>query len=152
MWYLIWCKSCLTLNILVTVKSYDELLRKVKIDHYVCKIGLRKNKIKISKKLNAIIAVRTLCARRENDVFAPCARCEHAAATACALWKRLRLCKDAVGTSCGRCRDAVRTLCDAITDTFDILGVFRGDPTARWHGFRTLHTNAVASPFGVTGA
>jgi len=39
--YYIYCKSCLTLNI-VTVKSYDELLQKVKIDHYVCKIVLLK--------------------------------------------------------------------------------------------------------------
>ena len=29
-------------NIVTTVKSYDELLQKVKIDHYVCKIGLLK--------------------------------------------------------------------------------------------------------------
>jgi len=34
------CKSCVTLNILTTVKYYDELLRKVAIDHYVCKLGL----------------------------------------------------------------------------------------------------------------
>jgi len=44
MYYYICCHSCLTLNILTTVKSYDELLRKLKIDHYVCKIGLLKIK------------------------------------------------------------------------------------------------------------
>jgi len=42
--YYLCCKSCLTLNILTTVKSYDEFLRKVKIDHYVYKIGLLKIK------------------------------------------------------------------------------------------------------------
>jgi len=30
------------LNIVTTVKSFDELLQKVKMDHYVCKIGLLK--------------------------------------------------------------------------------------------------------------
>jgi len=44
--YFTCCKSCVTLNILTTVKLYDDLLRKVKIDHYVCKIGLLKIKIK----------------------------------------------------------------------------------------------------------
>ena len=57
-----------------------------------------------------------------------CARCQHAAATACALWKRH-----------GRCKDAVGTLCTRYTDTLIFLGVFRGDPTARLHGFRTLY-------------
>jgi len=71
-------KSCVTLNILTTVKYYDELLRKVKIDHYICKIGFSKYK------KNLMIAVRTLCARLENDVYAPSARREHAVATACA--------------------------------------------------------------------
>jgi len=72
--YYMCCKFCLTLNILTTgttVKSYDDLLGKVKIDHYVCKIGLLKIKSKISKKtLNAIIAVRTLCAHHERAVCA----------------------------------------------------------------------------------
>jgi len=45
------------------------------------------------------------------------------------LWERR---VDAVGTLWGR-------YVHAITDKFDILGVFRGDPTARWHGFRTLY-------------
>jgi len=85
MCYYICCKSCLTLNIVTTVKSYDELLQKVKIDHYVCKIGLLKIIKNKSTILNAIIAVKTLCVRRENAVCAPCARCEHAAASACAL-------------------------------------------------------------------
>jgi len=87
-------------------------------------------------------------------VSAPCARCEHAAATACALWKRHGRCKDAMGTLFGRCRDTVRTFyIHAITDTFYILGVFRGDPTARWHGFRTLYKrcgNAVWCDRGFT--
>jgi len=39
-----------TLNILTTVKYYNELLGKVKIDHYVCKIGFSKDK-KISEKI-----------------------------------------------------------------------------------------------------
>ena len=42
MCYLMCCKFCVSLNILTTVKYYDELLRKVKIDYYVCKIGLLK--------------------------------------------------------------------------------------------------------------
>jgi len=52
------------LNILTTIKYYDELLRKVNIDHYVCKIGLLKilnNKYKNLKRYD----------RLENDVFAP---------------------------------------------------------------------------------
>jgi len=64
-----------TLKSLTTVKSYDELLRKVKIDHYICKIELLKKK---SKNLKRYI-------RREDAVCAPYARHEHAAATACAL-------------------------------------------------------------------
>jgi len=103
--YYICCKSCLTLNILTTVKSYDDLLRKVNIDHFVCQIGLLKTISKQSLTLKSpwgrcVRAVKTLCAR-----------CEHAEATACALWKRHGRCKYAVGTSCGRCRDTVRTLC-----------------------------------------
>ena len=45
-YYYICCKYCLTLNILTTVKSYDDLLSKVKIDQYICKKGL----LKINKK------------------------------------------------------------------------------------------------------
>jgi len=58
------------LNILTTVKYYDELLRKLKIDHYVRKEGLLNRKYK--KILKAMIAVRTLygalCERRERTV------------------------------------------------------------------------------------
>ena len=69
-------KSCVT-NILTTVKSYDELLRKVKIDHYVCKIGLLKKKSKYKNHKRYNRCVRAVCA--------PCARREHTAASACAL-------------------------------------------------------------------
>ena len=56
------CKSCLTLNILSTVNTYDKLLRKVKIDHYVYKVGLlKKKKVKNLKRYN----------RREDAVCAP---------------------------------------------------------------------------------
>ena len=54
------------------------------------------------------------------------------------LQQLLARCKnviDAVKTLWERCVDAVGTLRErrvhAITDKFDILGVFRGDPTAR---------------------
>jgi len=59
------------------------------------------------------------------------------------LWERR---VDAVWTLWGRC-------VHAITDNFDILGVFHGDPTARWHGFRTLYKrcgNAVWCDRGLT--
>jgi len=62
----------MTLNILTTVKSYDELLQKVKIDHCLQNRVTQKNNLKHFN-------------RRENAVCAPYARCEHAAATACAL-------------------------------------------------------------------
>ena len=66
----------------------------------------------------------------------------------CALWTRCNNClrenvTDAVKTLRELCVDAVVTLwgrcVHAITDKFDILGVFHGDPTTRWHGFRTLY-------------
>ena len=93
--------------------------------------------------------------RREDAVCVPWERCEHAAATACALWKRHGRCKDAVGTSCGRCKDAVGTLwgccVHALTDKFDI---FRCISRPSHNAYMVLEccTNAVASPFGVTGA
>ena len=93
--------------------------------------------------------------RREDAVCVPWERCEHAAATACALWKRHGRCKDAVGTSCGRCKDAVGTLwgccVHALTDKFDI---FRCISRRSHNAYMVLEccTNAVASPFGVTGA
>jgi len=46
-----------------------------------------------------MIAVRRLCARREN-----------AAETSCVPSKRHGRFNDAVGTSCGRCEDGVYTL------------------------------------------
>ena len=57
------------------------------------------------------------------------ARCENVIDAVKTLWERR---VDAVGTLWGRCVHAK-------TDKFDILGVFRGDPTARWHGLRTLY-------------
>jgi len=86
--------------------------------------------------------VRTLCTRRENGVCAPwarrvravntlqqlLARCENFMDVVKTLWERR---VNAVGTLWGRC-------VHAITDKL-FLGVFRGDPTARWHGFRTLY-------------
>jgi len=87
--------------------------------------------------------MRTLCARRENAVCAQWARRVRAVNT---LQQLLACCKnvmDAVKTLWERCVDAVWTLwgrcVHAMTDKFDILGVFRGDPTARWYGFRTLY-------------
>ena len=143
MCYYICCKSYLTLNIVTTVKSYDEWLQKVKIDHCVCKIGLLKIKIKSKTTLNAIIALRTLCARRENDVCAPWARRVRAVNTLQQLLARSENVMDVVKTLWERRVDAVGTLWGrcvyAITGKFDILGVFCGDTTARWHGFRTLY-------------
>ena len=81
---------------LTTVKSYDELLRKVKLDHYVCKIGLLKIKKKVKTILNAIIAVRTLCARRENAVCATRARRMRAMNTLQQLLARCENVMDAV--------------------------------------------------------
>ena len=69
-------------------------------------------------------AVRKLCARRARAVNTRqqlLARCENVMDAVKTLWE-LRV--DTVGTLWGRC-------VHAITDTFDILGVFRGDPTAR---------------------
>jgi len=78
----------LTLNILTTVKSYDELLRKVKIDHYVCKIGL----LKIIKHLKRYI-------RREDAVCAPWERCDRRERAVYALWTRCSNCLRAVKKS-----------------------------------------------------
>jgi len=86
--------------------------------------------------------VRTLCARRENAVCAPWARRLRAVNTLRELLARCENVMDAVKTMWKRCVGAVGTLwgrcVHAITGKFDILGVFRGDPTARWHSFRTL--------------
>jgi len=80
--------------------------------------------------------MRTLCA--------PWERCGRAVNTLQQLLARLRSVMDAVKTLWERRVGAEGTLwgrcVHAITDTFDILGVFRGDPTARlvrW--FRTLN-------------
>ena len=62
--------SCVTFNILTTVIYYDELLPKVKIDHYVRNKGL---KTKYEKKKKKNLSAST-----------PWARHEHTAATACA--------------------------------------------------------------------
>jgi len=107
-----------------------------------------------------MIAVKTLRVRRKNDVCAPWARRVRAVNTLQQQVARRSNVIDAIKTLCGSCRNvicyadinlslAVGT--NAITGKLDILGVFRGDPTARWQVFRTLY-NAVASPFGVTGA
>jgi len=60
-----------TLNILTNVKYYDELLRKVNVDHYVCKIELLKTYKKLKKNLKRYErrenAVCALCARRERE-------------------------------------------------------------------------------------
>ena len=91
--------------------------------------------------------MRTLCARRENAVCAPWARRVRAVNTLQQLLARYENVMDAVKTLWERCMEAVGTLwgrcVHAITDKFDILGVFRGDPTARWHGLRTLYTCCV---------
>jgi len=82
---------------------------KSKIDHYVFKIGLLKIINKLNN-LNAIIAVRTLCAPWElcgRAVCAPWTRCSNCMRAVEAHGR----CKDAVGTPCARCRDAMRTLC-----------------------------------------
>jgi len=110
------CKYCVTSIFLTTVKSYDELLRKIK-NISLC---LQNRVTKKSKQiLNAKIAVRTLCARRERAVntlqqlFAHCENVRDAVKT---LWERR---VDAVGTLWGR-------YVHAITGKFDILGVFCG--------------------------
>jgi len=73
--------------------------------------------------------MRTLCACCENTVCAPWSRWSNCLDAVKTLWERR---VDAVGTLWGCC-------VHAITGKFDILGVFCGDPTARWHGFRTLY-------------
>jgi len=87
--------------------------------------------------------VRTLCARREDAVCAPWARRVRAENTLKQLLARCKNVMDAVKTLWERRVDAVGTLwgrcVHAITDKFDILGVFRGNPTACWHGFGTLY-------------
>jgi len=80
----------------------------IKKHPYVRKLELRKIKTIRKTILHAMIAMRKLCARRENAVCAPSACHEHAAATA--LKKRHGRFKDVVGTSCGRCEDVVYTL------------------------------------------
>jgi len=55
------------LNILTTIKNYDELLRKVKTDQNM----VAQNMTKAKKPLNAMIAVRTLYARCVRAVSAP---------------------------------------------------------------------------------
>jgi len=91
------CKYCVTSIFLTTVKSYDELLRKIK-NISLC---LQNRVTKKSKQiLNAKIAVRTLCARREravNTLQQLFAHCENV--------------RDAVKTLWERRVDAVRTLC-----------------------------------------
>jgi len=69
-------------------------------------------------------------------VWAPWERCVRAVNT---LQQLLARRKDAMGKSCERWRDAVGTLCTLYNWQFDILGVFRGDPTARWQVFRRLY-------------
>jgi len=74
------------------------LLQKVKIDHYVCKIELLKIIKHKSKILNAIIAERTLRARRVgavNTLQQLFARCENVMDAVKTLWERR---VDAVGT------------------------------------------------------
>jgi len=116
------------------------LLRKVKIDDYVCKIGLLKKK---NSKNIYKIAVWRLCARRENAVCASWARRVRVVNTLqqlLALCKNVmdavKMCGNVVWTLCGRGEDVVYTLW---LGNLIFLGVFRGDPTARWHGFRTLY-------------
>ena len=112
--YYICYKSCLTLSILTTVKPYAELLWKVK-----------KKSLCLQKFLNAIIAVRTLCARRENAVCAPCARRVRAVNTLQQLLARCENVMDAVKTLWERRVNDVGTLwgrcVHAITDKIDIL-------------------------------
>ena len=55
-----------------------------------------------------------------------------------------------MGTSCGRCRDAVRLCVNAKTCKFDILTYFAAIPQ-RADMVLERCTNAVPSPFGVTG-
>jgi len=90
-----------------------------------------------------MITVRTLCARRANAVNAQCARRERAVNTLQQLLARRKSVMDVLKTLCERCVDAVGTrwgrCVQAITGNFDILGVFRGDPTARWQVFGTLY-------------
>jgi len=111
-----------TLNILTTVKSFDKLLRKVKI---CLQIGLLKiKKYKNLKRYNrCVCAVCAQWARRVravNTLQQVLARCKNVMDTVITLWERR---VDAVGMLWGRC-------VHALTDKFDILGVFRGDPTA----------------------
>jgi len=85
----------MTLNIVTSVKSYDELLQKVKIYHYVSKIGLLKI---FFFKVKNLRAVTTLCARRVravNTLQQLLARCENVMDAVKTLWERR---VDAVGT------------------------------------------------------
>ena len=79
---------------------------------------------KIENILNAMIAVRmpyALCARAVNTLQQLFARRRSVMNAIKTLWERR---EDAVGTLWGR-------YIHAIAGKFDILGVFRGDPTAR---------------------
>jgi len=79
-----------------------------------------------------MIAERTLCARREravNTLQQLLARRISVMDAKRRLWERR---VDAVWTLWGRC-------VHAITGKFNTLGVFRGDPTARWQVLRTLY-------------
>jgi len=92
-----------------------------------------RSKYKNSKKSQTVLlswercvrAVRTLCARREravNTIQQQLARHRSAMDAIKTPWERR---VDAVGTLWGRC-------IHAIAGSVDILGVFRGNPTARW--------------------
>jgi len=75
-----------------------------------------------------MIAVRTLYARLERAVNTPQQQ----------LLSRRRSVMDAIQTLWERRVDAVGRCVHAIIDKFDILGVFRGDPTARRHAVKRL--------------
>jgi len=59
--------------------------------------------------------------------------------------------EDAVETSCGRCMNALRTFCARCNCKYDILAYFAASPQ-RANRFSERCSNALASPFGVTGA
>ena len=72
--------------------------------------------------------VMTQYARFVRVGCAPWARREHAAATSCAPLERHGRCENVVLTLSGRCQ---WRCVHVVTDTFGILGTFRGDATAR---------------------
>jgi len=83
---------------------------------------------------------------------APWERCVRAVNTLQQLLARCENVMDAVGTLCGRCRDAVRTLFTRYNWQNWYFYVYSAAIPQRADMVLERCTNAVATPFGVTGA